>query len=57
MIRFLIDILASFVGSFAAILVVLHWDIEGWWQQRRLAHGKKLDQRALEAARKHGLKD
>jgi hypothetical protein len=46
--------LSSFVGSFIAILVVLHWDIEGWWEQRRLSHGKKLDQRQQEAAEKHG---
>ncbi len=47
---------SSFIGSFIAIIVVLHWDLEGWWQQRRLEHGKKLDQRSLDAARKHGYK-
>jgi hypothetical protein len=46
----------SFVGSFLAVLVVIHWDIEGFWQQRRLEHGKRLDQRAEEAAKKHGAK-
>jgi hypothetical protein len=45
---------SSFIGSFVAILVVLHFDIEGWWEQRRLAHGKTLDQRQREAAEKHG---
>jgi hypothetical protein len=52
----LIGISTSFIGSFIAIVVVLHWDIEGWWEQRRLERGKKLDQRQLEAARKHGHK-
>jgi hypothetical protein len=47
-------IVASFVGSFIAIVVVLHYDIEGWWEQRRLQHGKQLDQRQREAAEKHG---
>ena len=45
---------SSFIGSFIAIVVVLHYDIEGWWEQRRLAHGKRLDQRQREAAEKHG---
>ena len=52
----LIGIGTSFIGSFIAILVVLHYDLEGLWEQRRLEHGKKLDQRQLEAARKHGHK-
>lgn len=51
-----IGTLSSFIGSFIAIVVVLHYDIEGWWEQRRLEHGKKLDRRQLEAARKHGHK-
>ena len=50
----LLWVLSSFVGSFIAILVVLHWDIEGFWEQRRLQHGKQLDQRQREAAEKHG---
>ena len=47
-------VLSSFVGSFIAIIVVLHWDIEGWWELRRLRHGKLLDERQREAAMKHG---
>lgn len=50
----LLWVLSSFVGSFIAILVVLHWDLEGLWEQRRLQHGKQLDQRQREAAEKHG---
>lgn len=46
--------LSSFLGSFVAIIVVLHYDIEGWWEQRRLQHGKQLDPRQREAAEKHG---
>jgi hypothetical protein len=45
---------SSFIGSFIAIVVVLHFDVEGWWEQRRLSHGKHLDQRQREAAEKHG---
>jgi hypothetical protein len=45
---------SSFIGSFIAIVVVLHYDVEGWWEQRRLKHGKELDQRQREAAEKHG---
>jgi hypothetical protein len=56
MIAFLIDLIASFIGGMAALVVWFHFDIEGFWQQRRLEHGKKLDQRAEEAARKHGFK-
>lgn len=54
MLSFLIQVLASIIGSGLMLVVWFHWDIEGFWQQRRLAHGEKLDQRALDAARKHG---
>lgn len=50
----LIGSVTSFIGSFVAILVVLHYDVEGWWEQRRLAHGKKLDERQRRAAEAHG---
>jgi len=46
--------LSSFIGSFIAIVVVLHYDIEGWWEQRRLEHGKQLDERQRKAAEEHG---
>jgi hypothetical protein len=49
-------ILASAVGNMLSLAIWFHWDIEGFWQQRRLEHGKQLDQRSLEAARKHGYK-
>jgi hypothetical protein len=52
----LLSFLSSIVGSLFAWLVVIHFDWEGLWEQRRLEHGKKLDQRQLEAARKHGHK-
>lgn len=50
----LIGIATSFIGSFIAIVVVLHYDIEGWWEQRRLEHGKNLDQRQRRVAEEHG---
>lgn len=49
----LVGVSTSFVGSFIAIVVVLHYDIEGWWEQRRLAHGKQLDERQRRSAEAH----
>jgi hypothetical protein len=52
----LLSLTSSTLGSLIALAIWFHWDIEGFWEQRRLEHGKKLDQRQLEAARKHGYK-
>lgn len=50
----LLSIVGSVIGSLIAWIVVIHWDLEGLWEQRRLQHGKELDQRQREAAEKHG---
>ena len=47
-------IVASGVGNMISLAIWFHYDIEGWWEQRRLQHGKQLDQRQREAAEKHG---
>ena len=54
MIDFLLEILASAIGSMIAVVIFFHYDLEGWYEQRRLKHGKQLDQRQREAAEKHG---
>lgn len=51
---FLFAILSGFIGNMFSLAIWFHYDIEGWWEQRRLKHGKKLDQRQREAAEKHG---
>ena len=53
---FLLGLLSGFIGNMLSLAIWFHFDIEGLWEQRRLEHGKKLDQRQLEAARKHGHK-
>lgn len=47
-------VLASAIGNMISLAIWFHWDIEGFWQQRRLAHGKRLDERQKEAAEHHG---
>lgn len=54
LIGFLIGTLSSFIGSMVALALWMHYDLEGWWEQRRLAHGKKLDERQRKAAEQHG---
>lgn len=49
-----IAILTSFIGSMFSLVLWMHYDLEGWWEQRRLANGKKLDERQLRAAKEHG---
>jgi hypothetical protein len=53
-ITLLLAVVASFIGNMLSLALWFHFDIEGWWEQRRLAHGKTLDQRQREAAEKHG---
>jgi hypothetical protein len=53
---FLLGLFSGFIGNMLSLAIWFHFDIEGFWQQRRLEHGAKLDQRSLEAARKHGIK-
>lgn len=43
----------SVAASLAALAIWFHFDIEGWWQQRRLEHGKRLDERQRRAAEEH----
>jgi hypothetical protein len=50
----LLSFLSSIVGSLCAWVVVIHYDLEGWYEQRRLERGKKLSRRQMEAAKKHG---
>lgn len=45
---------ASALGNLISLAAWFHFDVEGWWEQRRLAHGKNLDERQLRAAREHG---
>lgn len=35
----------DFVMSVAGIVVALHFDLEGRWEQRAIRHGRKLDER------------
>ncbi len=51
---FALGVLAGFIGNLASLAIWFHYDVEGWWEQRRLKHGKQLDTRQREAAEKHG---
>lgn len=37
----------NFCGSLVAFIVWTHLDAEGWWEQRRIERGRRLDQRNL----------
>lgn len=52
-IAFALGVAESFVGGMLALAIWVHWDLEGWWEQRRLRHGKTLDQRQRRAADRH----
>lgn len=54
LIDFGIGTCASFIGSMISLALWMHYDLEGVWEQRRLAHGKELDERQRKAAEQHG---
>ena len=54
LLTFGIGSLTSFIGSMFALALWMHYDLEGWWEQRRLAHGKRQDERQRKAAEQHG---
>lgn len=39
-------IFTSFVGSMLAFFIWVHLDLEGYWQARKVRHGKKLEETA-----------
>lgn len=41
-----VDILTSFIGSMIALVIYMHYDLEGWYEQRRIRRGEKLDRKA-----------
>lgn len=34
----------DFAMSLLAFVIALHFDFEGWWQQRHIRKGKKMDE-------------
>lgn len=50
----LLSFVSSTLGSLVALAIWFHWDVEGFWEQRRLAHGKQLDERQRCSAEAHG---
>jgi hypothetical protein len=41
----LLGIGEGFIGSIAAFWLLLHVDFEGWFHQRRIRRGEKMDAR------------
>lgn len=33
----------SFAGSMLALVIYMHYDLEGYWQQRRIRSGERRD--------------
>lgn len=36
----------SFIGSMLGFVVAIHYDLEGYWQQRHIEKGRKMEERA-----------
>ena len=37
----IVSLLCSFTGSMLSLAVWFHYDLEGWWEQRRRSRGPK----------------
>jgi hypothetical protein len=39
----LIGVIESIAGSMISLVIYMHYDLEGWYAQRRARHGEKLE--------------
>jgi hypothetical protein len=42
----LIGVIESIAGSMISLVIYMHYDLEGWYAQRRARHGEKLEKKA-----------
>lgn len=42
---YVINGIIDFAMSMLAFAIWTHFDFEGWWEQRRIEHGRKLDEK------------
>lgn len=36
----------SFIGSMLGFIVAIHYDLEGFWEQRHIERGRKIEERS-----------
>jgi hypothetical protein len=41
----LLNLAEDFAASMAAFVIWTHYDFEGWWEQRRIEHGRRLEEK------------
>lgn len=41
----IVGLVTSGVGSWLALMVWFHFDFDGWWEQKRIERGRRMDER------------